>query len=185
MPHKYTTGNMPVFVAYIKADLENVGSAAIDVESATLTIDVKYGQSEEVRESVTICRQDEEPLDGSRGVANLILKFADANERSSCSVLSADEFKTRFKKKKQALAEMPRSVTDGDSGTWVPVVAFEARGMDVVTWRLREGDVSVRSATGFPFEDVDLSEGDWADYDVEADAPVAMSDIETKVGPVR
>ena len=67
----------------------------------------------------------------------------------------------------------------------MPVVAFEARGMDVVTWRLREGDVSVRSATGFPFEDVDLSEGDWADYDAEADAPVAMSDIETKVEPVR
>ena len=34
-------------------------------------------------------------------------------------------------------------------------------------------------------EDVDLSDGDWADYDVEADAPVALSDIETKVELVR
>ena len=31
---------MPIFVAYIKADLENVGSAAVDVASATLTIPV-------------------------------------------------------------------------------------------------------------------------------------------------
>jgi len=43
----------------------------------------------------------------------------------------------------------------------------------------------VRSAAGYPFEDVDLSDGDWADYDVEADAPVALSDIETKVELVR
>ena len=56
---------MPIFVAYIKADLENVGSASIDVETATLTIDVKQGQSDETRESVTICREDEVPLDGS------------------------------------------------------------------------------------------------------------------------
>ena len=89
------------------------------------------------------------------------------------------------KKKKQALAETPRSVKEEDSGSWVPLVAFEARGLDVVRWRLREGDVSVRSAAGYPFEDVDLSDGDWADYDVEADAPVALSDIETKVELVR
>mgnify|MGYP001995950070 CR=1 FL=1 len=37
----------------------------------------------------------------------------------------------------------------------------------------------------YPFEEVDLSDGDWADYDVEADAPVALSDIETKVELVR
>ncbi len=172
---------MPVFVAYIKADLENVGSASIDVETATLTIDVKQGQSDETRESVTICREDEVPLDGSRGIANLVL----SDWKASCSVLTADEFTTRFKKKKAALGETPRTVTDEDSGSWVPVVAFEARGLDVVRWRLREGDVSVRSAAGYPFEDVDLSDGDWADYDVEADAPVALSDIETKVELVR
>ena len=59
------------------------------------------------------------------------------------------------------------------------------RGARIIPWRLREGDVSVRSAAGYPFEDVDLSDGDWADYDVEADAPVALSDIETKVELVR
>ena len=47
-------------------------------------------------------------------------------------------------------------------------------------WRLREGDVNVRSTAGHPFEDVDLSDGDWADY-VEADAPASFIDIETKV----
>ena len=172
---------MPIFVAYIKADLENVGSASVDVASATLTIDVKQGQSDETRESVTISREDEVPLDGSRGIANLVL----SDWKASCSVLTADEFTTRFKKKKEALKETPRPVTDEDSGCWVPVVAFEARGLDVVRWRLREGDVSVRSAAGYPFEEVDLSDGDWADYDVEADAPVALSDIETKVELVR
>ena len=55
---------MPVFVAYIKADLENVGSASVDVETATLTIDVKQGQSDETRESVTICARARVPLDG-------------------------------------------------------------------------------------------------------------------------
>ena len=87
---------MPIFVAYIKADLENVGSASVDVASATLTIDVKQGQSDETRESVTICREDEVPLDGSRGIANLVL----SDWKASCSILTSDEFTTRFKKKK-------------------------------------------------------------------------------------
>ena len=56
-------------------------------------------------------------------------------------------------------------------------------------WRIRSQPavvaVSVRSAAVYPFEDVDRSDGDWADYDVEADAPVALSDIETKVELVR
>ena len=108
---------MPVFVAYIKADLENVGSAAVDVATATLTIDVKQGQSDEMRESVTISREDEVPLDGSRGIANLVL----SDWKASCSVLTADEFTTRFKKKKQALAETPRPVRRRMTGAaWVP-----------------------------------------------------------------
>jgi len=223
---------MPVFVGYVKAELDGVALAAVRTgPDAIFTIDVKNGMSDEVREGVTISRADEFELEGSRGVSNLVLRFADSTEKASCSLptaareptagsgrppnfakiptgcsgprpphgaqkrhhdvwfprrLTAEDFKTKFKKKKQALAEAPRVLTADDSGEWVPVVAFEGRGMDVVKLRLTADDVVVTSTGDAVFEDgVDLSDGDWADYDAEADVSVSITNAQTKVELVR
>lgn len=42
----------------------------------------------------------------------------------------------------------------------------------------------VESEGGVTFEDVDLSEGDWGEYDEENDAAVAISEFETKFEPL-
>lgn len=177
---------MPVFVAYFKAELDGVKYAGVHTgKDRIFEIDVKNGMSDEVREKVTISSADEYELEGSRGISNLVLKFSDSNEKASCSILSDEDFKGKFKKKKEAMKSCPRALTADDSGEWVPIVAFEARGMDVTRLVLGKDDLVVHSTGDTIFDEVDLSEGDWADYDAEADVSVSITDAQTKVELVR
>ena len=118
-------------------------------------------------------------------LSNLVLKFQDSAEKASCSILGDEDFKSRFKKKKEALKQAPRALTAEDSGEWVPIVAFEARGMDVTKFHLGRGDLVVHSEGDAIFDDVDLGDGDWADYDADADCSVSITDATTKVELVR
>ena len=49
---------MPLFVAFVKAELEGVASLA-PPEDVTWKIDVKHSSGDEVRSGVTICASDE------------------------------------------------------------------------------------------------------------------------------
>ena len=42
-------------------------------------------------------------------------------------------------------------------------------------------EITATSEGGAEFDDVDLTEDDWADYDEENDAPVSISSFETKI----
>ncbi|KAJ8612690.1 hypothetical protein CTAYLR_002136 [Chrysophaeum taylorii] len=162
---------MPVFVLSIKVDLENVSSLAPKTQSVWV-IDAKNGQSDETRRGVTISAGDDFEIEGSRGTANLIIKFADAKEKSTCRILSSDDKKL----KKLKL----RAVTDDN---WTPFLAMEARGMDVLKVDL--GDNFVAASTEGTIFDVDLSDGDWADYDEPNDLPVSVTNAITKVEVLR
>jgi len=176
---------MPVFVAYVKAELENVALLAPKVQHSWM-IDVKHSSSDEERKEVTIDSTDVYELEGSRGVANLVIKFAGSNEKAQCAILDVETFKTRFKKSKTAIKELPRAVTADDHGQWVPILAFEARGMDVTKIYIGEDDVVVTTTSGALInENIDLSEGDWADYDEQADLSISITNLETKVEVVR
>jgi hypothetical protein len=84
--------------------------------------------------------------------------------------------------------------TADDSGSFVPIVAFECRGKasslgamrrkyatyigaEPVAWHPKV-DFVVESTGGTLFENVDLSERDWADYDEENDVPVSVTELE-------
>ena len=154
---------MPVFVGYFKATLENIGSLEPKADN-TWKIDVQNSQSEEKREGVTINAEEEVELEGSRGTANLEIRFPDSTEKANCSIIGAASFQATFKKNKAKLKEMPRAVTAEDSDEWVPIVAFEARGLDVVKLTLGVDDFTAKSSGGGLLEEVDLSD-DFADYD--------------------
>ena len=49
----------------------------------------------------------------------------------------------------------------------------------------KEDDDGEGRESGTLFEDVDLSEGDWADYDQEADQSVSITNARTEVRLVR
>ena len=77
-------------------------------------------------------------------------------------------------------------VTDDKSGEWVQIAAFECRGMEVVAWHPAEnGDFTAESTGGKVFEEVDLSEGDWTDYDDDNDLAVSVMELDSKIEVVK
>ena len=77
---------------------------------------------------------------------------------------------------------LPRTMEGEDSESWVPMMAVECRGIEPYAFHFMGGEWIVESEGGgvFEGEDVDLSEGDWADYDAENDVAVTVSEVETK-----
>jgi Eukaryotic protein of unknown function (DUF866) len=72
-----------------------------------------------------------------------------------------------------------KSITAEQSGQWVPVVAFDCRGLMPIMWHPHT-DFVVSSTGGTVFNEVDLSEGDWGEYDEEHDLAMSITDIEHK-----
>ena len=78
--------------------------------------------------------------------------------------------------------DFPRDITSDDSGDYVPVLAMECRGLEPFAFHPLGNEFKVISEGGAVFEeDVDLSEGDWAEYDEENDASLSVNDFQSKV----
>ena len=57
------------------------------------------------------------------------------------------------------------------------LVNFECRGLEPVDFDPRIGWQCVGADSGTPFEDIDLNELEWADYDEKAGQPVEINEI--------
>jgi len=191
---------MVLFLLYMKAELENVGTCALSTDVAGLRISVRNPLSDyEVRENVVVdptefLEQDESSREPPH---HFRLTWEGGSKKASTlTVLTDAEAKADLKKKKKKGSDslLPRSYAADDSGNWVPILAIECRGMEPYAFspmgnssssddgnRAGGTEFVVTSVDGAVFtEDVDLGEGDWSDYDVERDQPVSMSGIEFK-----
>jgi len=111
-----------------------------------------------------------------------MLKWEGSKKRSTLEVL--DDPKAALKKKKYK-GELPRDYTGEDSGNWVPILAVECRGLEPYAFSALGDEFIVESEGGTWFEtDVDLSEGEWGEYDEENDAAVSISEFEAKFEPL-
>ena len=113
-----------------------------------------------------------------------------SKKASTLTVLSTAQVKTALKKKKSGSNKklvLPRAYTSDDVGQYVPILAVECRGLEPYAFFPSSSNsecfvvvTAASQGTVFRGEDVDLSEGDWADYDTENDQPVSISDISFK-----
>lgn len=142
----------------------------------------------EVREKVVIDpTQFVEQEEGAREPPHhFSIKWEDSKKASVITVLSPDELKAALKKKKVKTSKgkdpyMIRSVTGEDNNEFVPITAFEARGVEPYAFHPMGGEFVVESEGGQTFDgdDVDLGD-DWADYDAENDVAVSVTDFESK-----
>jgi Eukaryotic protein of unknown function (DUF866) len=173
---------MVLFLLYMKADLEGVASVSLR-KDADLCISVKNPLSDyEARDKVVLnptvfVDQDESSRDDPH---HLSLKWEGSKKASTLTVLKDEEAKAALKKKSKKKNDelLPGSYTEG--GEWKPLLCIECRGLEPSAYFA--GDefvVTSEGGTVFP-EEIDLSEGDWADYDAEHDAPVSLSNVEFK-----
>jgi hypothetical protein len=116
---------------------------------------------------VRVTAAEEHDLPGSRGVANFVCKWVrDAKHAASIVVESA-------------VKGVTRDVTGEDEGAWVPVCGFECRGIEPTALHLG-GGFTVTTPAGTAFEDVDLSEGDWVDFDEKGRDSVGVYGLEAR-----
>ena len=76
----------------------------------------------------------------------------------------------------QGLAE---EYTADDAGQWLPMVAFDCRGLEPCKWYPQKNFVG-EGTTGTLFDDIDFAEGDYCGFDEDAGVPTEISELEWK-----
>jgi hypothetical protein len=184
---------MVLFALQMKAALEGVRSVTLK-EGTSLCLSVRNPSSDyEVRDDVII-DDIAEYLDAASSDDNknemachLRLKWEGNPKAAFLKILTPAEAKTALKKsggggghKKNEGGGMPRAVTaDDDSDTFVTILLCECRGLEPYKLTAGSTEFVVVSEGGTIFDDgVNVADGDWADYDADHDAPVALSEVQ-------
>jgi hypothetical protein len=112
---------------------------------------------------VYICPDEQHELEGSRGVANFVMKWKGSGKRCQVSIVEAGA---------------AGKLTSADGLQPAHIVSFECRGCEIVAYHPTEDDLwVVTSEGGSTFNDVPLTEPDWCEYDEANDASVEISEI--------
>ena len=103
------------------------------------------------------------PCSGSRGEAHLVQKCSFCGSSFNATLTSSK----------------PWAAENGDEEKQTLAV-LECRGCEPISWQAAQGWTATSEA-GTEMEDVDLSEGEWADYDEEGDVAVTVLSVTTGV----
>ena len=167
-PHPPPKNKKQLFVLHLRATLENVESLKLP-NGYEFCVDVKESAGEERRERVTLSAAEELELPGSRGVAHLVVRFDRGSKHAA-----------------NASVVMPvKGVTGPDGGVvtasdeWQPVAGLECRGLEPTGFHPGSGFEAV-CASGARFGDLDLSEGEWCDFDEKGKVSVGVYGLEGK-----
>ena len=71
------------------------------------------------------------------------------------------------------------SYTEQDSGKKKTIVAFDCRGVEPIEFSPRTGWIAKATENGPTFEDIDLSEDDWVEYDQKNNNSVGVYEFES------
>ena len=99
--------------------------------------------------------------------ANFVMKWSESKRDCNISIIELKDF-TR------------NQYTAGDVGEFVPVVAFECRGCDVVGFKLHD-PFEIESTGGYVWKDAELDDAEWCEYDEENDLSVMLTEFESKI----
>ena len=180
---------MVLFVLCVKADLDGVSSMSL-VNGANICLSVKNPLSDfEVREKIVLNTAEhvEQEENTREPPCHFALKWEGSKKRSTIEVLDEAAAKAALKKSGKKSkggkggSSVPREVTANDSGEYVPVLALECRGIEPYAFHPMSDEFVITSEGGTTFnEGIDLSDGDWADYDADNDISVSISNFQSK-----
>ena len=145
----------------------------------------------EIREKVVLnpseyVDEDDDNNNNREPPCHFKITWEGSKKRSTMEVLSDQAVKTALKKQKKGGKKkndgmIPREMTADDSNSYVPILALECRGIEPYQFHPMGNEFIVISEGGTKFDsDIDLDEGDWADYDADHDISVSISEFESK-----
>ncbi|KAF4549143.1 Hypothetical protein D9617_23g005580 [Elsinoe fawcettii] len=113
---------------------------------------------------VSVSRFEKNELSGSRGEANFVWRCKNCKREHSANITDA-----------------PKAYEAQSPAKAVNIIAFDCRGLEFVEYKA-DGDWLAQGAeSGTKFEGIDLSEGDWFDYDEKAGEEVSIKDLKWEI----
>lgn len=157
------------------AFLENVTDLKPEDEEFRWYLKLKCNSCGEVPDKWQYVTQTEScDLKGGRGSANAVVKCKLCSRENSIDILN----------------ETVATYSQTDSGKFKTIVAFDCRGMEPVDFSPRNGwscsgykvdeDDEDSGQTGSTFNDVDLADGEWADYDEKIEESTMISELKSQ-----
>eukprot|EP00741_Cyanophora_paradoxa_P007831 tig00001215_g7577.t1 len=157
---------MPKLLISWAADVEGLSEIKITPD-ARYYVKLKCTNCGEESKEVYFNAQDKVELSTGRGDATFVLKCKGCKRENSLDVVPGHG----------------RSWTEADETKFVPLIACDCRGLEIVSWEPRAGFTAV-GTTGKPFEDVNLGE-DFADYDEAAGCSVSVMNVKHKIEKIK
>jgi hypothetical protein len=165
----------------IKAFLENVTGLEPEGDDFRWYLKFKCANCGEVPDHWQyINRTESQPVKGGRGEANCVAKCKLCSRENTVDII----------------ADSINSYNHADSNKFKTVVVIDCRGMEPVEFSPRNGwtvkgykesqdDDEDGAETGTTFEDVDLTEKEWADYDEKSNESTCISEFESQFVKVK
>ncbi|ORX43549.1 DUF866-domain-containing protein [Hesseltinella vesiculosa] len=153
---------------YFKADLENVTNLAPTADKEW-HFKIECSSCHEVDDNwISFNSEELHDVTGSRGQANLVMKC------KFCKREATAQFETSAK-----------MTPISESGQFQKLATFDVRGLELVKFSPRESWTVKGLESNTVFDDVDLTEGEWAEYDEEAGEPVGISNFEVEFRKIK
>ncbi|XP_034238571.1 CXXC motif containing zinc binding protein [Thrips palmi] len=149
----------------MKAQLEFINTIHAPQPEFRYFVKIKCtGCNEESEKWHDISLDDSVELKTGRGSCNFALKCKFCGKDNQLDIL--DKSIRPYLKEKEGLFQT--------------IVEFDCRGMEPVAFSPREGWIAQSDEGGQKFEDVDLTDGEWIDYDEKLKESVRVYDLEFK-----
>eukprot|EP00210_Caulerpa_lentillifera_P001403 g1348.t1 len=155
---------MPLFLLCLKANLDNIARIEL-APDYHFDVTVKNPESEDTRD-VVISTEELIPLSTGRATAHFVMKW-DKSSKNEATLSVLD------------VKGVTRVITSDDSDEFVPLIGFECRGLEPVEFRPGVGFI-VEGTGGQTWEEVDLSESDWCEFEEATGQSVGIYEIESK-----
>ncbi|CAG7833154.1 unnamed protein product [Allacma fusca] len=159
---------MGKFALEIACSTEYVKQFAAEGEDFRYYLKIKCSQCGDVSERfLYVCAAVTVPTKTGRSTANLVGKCKNCSREWTLNILP--ESIVPFKAEEEA---------KGDG--YQAIAVFEVRGCEPAEFEPRKGWKVASSESNATFSDVDLSEGDWADYDDRASVSLAIMELTSR-----
>ncbi|RKP09552.1 hypothetical protein THASP1DRAFT_28654 [Thamnocephalis sphaerospora] len=146
------------FKIQLSAQLENVQEILVRHSRLLLAAQFRCTSCQEVTEN-----WDSYEISGSRGEANLVIRCKLCKRESTASFVGGYSV-----------------YNEEHSGQYASLAELDCRGLEPVEFKPRDHFLVVASS-GARFEDVDLSEKEWFDYDEKSGDSVSIMELETQI----
>jgi hypothetical protein len=184
---------MVVFVLSVKADLEGVESLAL-IPGSNFCFSVRNPRDGcEIREKIVVdssqlLEASQEHTHGNghhkgehhKGKqqhkevpCHFALKWRDEPARATITILNLQDHIG-------GSVPAPAANKNIQSGTFVPMLAMECHGIEPYAFYPIGDEFVVTNKAGVKFEPVDLSSGDWSEYDISSGS-TSITNLESKI----